>query len=283
MAYEKFVDETLEYDLCSYSGSKLFFRGPKRDLRNDYIAFLGGTETFGKFLAHPFPELVEQALGVPCVNLGWSNAGVDVFLNDPGLLDVAQRSRAVVLQMPCAHNMSNRYYSVHPRRNDRFLGPSQLMRRMFPEVDFTEFHFTRHLMSHLQHVAPDRFATLRRELQTIWVSRMRVLIKKIDQQVMLLWFSRRRPGEECDAPDLALAPAFVTRRMIESIQNPRAKCLEVRASPRAQQAGLTGMVFAPIEENAASELLGPEAHEEAAEALVRALKPLVGKQKGPSN
>lgn len=282
MAYEKFVDETLEYDLCSYTGSKLFFRGPKRDLNEDYIAFLGGTETFGKFLTDPFPALVEQVLQIPCVNLGWSNAGVDVFLNDPGVLQIARRARAVVLQLPCAQNMSNRFYSVHPRRNDRFLGPSQLMRRMFPEVDFTEFHFTRHLLTHLQHVAPDRFATLRRELQTIWVSRMRLLIKKIDRQVLLLWFSKRRPGEESGAPDLALDPAFITRQMIQSIRSSMAECLEVCASSGAQEAGLTGMVYSPVEENAASELLGPKAHEEAALALNHALKALVQKQKGPS-
>ncbi|WP_343038610.1 DUF6473 family protein [Roseovarius faecimaris] len=46
MAYEKFVGDTLEYDLCSYEGSKLFFRGPRRDLKKPYIAFLGGDGYF---------------------------------------------------------------------------------------------------------------------------------------------------------------------------------------------------------------------------------------------
>ena len=36
---------------------------------------------------------------------------------------------------------------------------------MFREVDFTEFHFTRHMLQTLQAVAPDRFALVAEELQ----------------------------------------------------------------------------------------------------------------------
>ncbi|WP_425500872.1 DUF6473 family protein [Roseovarius faecimaris] len=216
------------------------------------------------------------------MNFGWSNAGADVFLNDPAVLRGAQRASAVVLQLPSAQNMSNRFYTVHPRRNDRFVGPSELMRNVFPEVDFTEFHFTRHLLSHLQRIAPDRFATLRRELQTMWVARMRLLLRKIDREVLLLWFSKRRPGEDSNAPDLALDPAFVTQQMVDSIRSPMAQCVEVRASQSARDAGLEGMIFAPVEESAASELLGPLAHEEAAVALVQVLGPLLSNEKGPA-
>ena len=118
-----------------------------------------------------------------CVNFGWTNAGVDVFLHDTGVLQAAQGARAtVVFQLPCAQNMSNRFYSVHPRRNDRFVAPLALMRQVFPEVDFSEFHFTRHMLRHLQRRAPDRFAVLRKELQTIWISRVRLLLSRIERR-----------------------------------------------------------------------------------------------------
>ena len=57
MAYEKLGGVSLNYDPCTYPDSKLMFRGPQRDLTSDYIAFLGGTETYGKFIAEPFPYL----------------------------------------------------------------------------------------------------------------------------------------------------------------------------------------------------------------------------------
>ncbi len=34
-----------------------------------------------------------------------------------------------------AQNLSNRFYAVHPRRNDRFLRASTLMKTIFREVD----------------------------------------------------------------------------------------------------------------------------------------------------
>ena len=36
---------------------KLLFRGPKRDLDQPFVAFLGGTNTYGKFIERPFPDL----------------------------------------------------------------------------------------------------------------------------------------------------------------------------------------------------------------------------------
>ena len=272
MAYEKLTGIALDYERCCYPNSKLMFRGPKRQLDGGYVAFLGGTETFGKFIEHPFADLVETAIGTRCVNFGWPNAGVDVFLNDEGVLQAAQNARSVVLQLPCAQNMSNRFYTVHPRRNDRFVEPLPLMREVFPAVDFSEFNFTRHLLSHLQRRAPDSFAMLRRELQTIWVARMRLLLRKLDRDVVLLWFSRRGPGQSTECLDIAMDPALVTRRMVNAINGPGAQLVEVCASSAAQAAGTAGMVYSSVEESAASELLGPIAHSEAAAALFPVLE-----------
>ena len=81
---------------------------------------------------------------------GICSAGVDVFCADETVLSACNDARAVVFQVMGAHNLSNRYYTVHPRRNDRFLKASALMRNQFPEIDFTEFHFTRHLLTALR-------------------------------------------------------------------------------------------------------------------------------------
>ncbi len=275
MVYEKLGDSSLNYDPCEYPGSKLLFRGPKRALDEDYVAFLGGTDTYGKFIADPFVNQIEQKLGMACVNFGWANAGVDVFLHDAGVLQAAQSARAVVFQVPCAQNMSNRFYSVHPRRNDRFVAPMALMREVFPEVDFSEFHFTRHMLQHLQSRAPDRFSMLRKELQTAWVSRMRLLLSKIENDVVLFWFSKRRPSQDNDSPDVSLDPALVTRPMIEAVCSHGVEVVEVFESPKAVASGTNGMVYSRVEQAAASELLGPISHAEAAQALTPVLQKLI--------
>lgn len=275
MAYEKIVDLSLDYMPCRYAGSKLLFRGPRRSLKGNYAAFLGGTDTYGKFIRQPFPALVEKEAGLRCVNFGWPNAGVDVFLNDPGVQDAARKARAVVLQLPCAQNMTNRFYSVHPRRNDRFLEASPVMRAIFQEVDFTEFHFTRHMISRLQQVAPERFHVVREELQSAWVARMRLLLQRLGNHVVLLWFSARRPGENDDSPDLAVDPAFVSRPMVEAVRGHAVRLVEVYVSPHAQGSGTDGMVFSQFEAGAAAELLNLKAHDQASGALVPVIRDIL--------
>jgi hypothetical protein len=60
-----------------------------------------------------------------------------------------------------AQNLSNRLYTVHPRRNDRFLRASGILRTIYRDVDFTEFHFTRHMLDHLRCLSEDRFDIVR--------------------------------------------------------------------------------------------------------------------------
>ena len=72
-----------ELEQCRYDGSRLLLRGPRRNLDSDFVACLGGTETFARFIAMPYPDLLEEALGLTCVNFGWPNAGIDVFRGDP--------------------------------------------------------------------------------------------------------------------------------------------------------------------------------------------------------
>lgn len=243
------------------------FRGPRRQLYGDYAAFLGASETYGKFIAHPFPELIEVQTGLKCVNFGWPNAGVDAFLNDPGILQAASGACIKIVQIPCAQNMSNRYYSVHPRRNDRFLEASGALRDLYDEVDFTDFHFTRHMLGHLAETSPGRFTYIREELQAIWISRMMMLLERIAGPVILLWFSSRRPDEANNSLNVSDDPVFVTRNMIEAIRPVVSGIAEVTASAAALSQGTNGMVFSDIEARAASEMLGPAAHQEVAEIL----------------
>ncbi len=274
MTYDVIGAGALNYTPCRYGNSRVLFRGPQRRLDAPFVAFLGGTETYGKFIKAPFPALVESSIGVNCVNFGVANAGVDVFLNEEAMLDAARGSTANVLQIVGAQNISNRFYAVHPRRNDRFVKASGLLTSIYPEVDFSEFHFTRHMLGTLYRTSPERFAVVRGELQTAWMARMQLLLKKIGRDTLLLWFSDHAPLEEWDqevCPDVCSDPLFVTREMIDDLRVDFSGYVEVTASHPALKAGTQGMVFSELEAPAARKLLGPRAHEEAAKAISDAL------------
>jgi len=258
-------------DRCRYDGSGLMFRGPRKALDGAFIACLGGTETFGKFIASPFPDLLEEHTGITCVNFGWPNAGVDVLAGDGALLDCAARARLTVLQVPCAVNMSNMYYRVHPRRNDRFVQASGALRALYPDVDFTEFSFTRHMLGRLQDLSEARFAYIRRELSELWVSGMRRILGRIGGPVVLLWFATRAPERDDDRPDIAADPALVSRDMLEALRGRVAAIVELKLDDTARGTGRVarGARAAP---RAARELLGPAAHRATADALAPVAK-----------
>ena len=273
MSFEALSPGGLEYSPCRYGNSKVLFRGPRRSLERPFISFFGGTTTYGKFIGTPFPDLVEEAIGVPCINFGCVNGSVDVIANDPFLRDISSKARATVLQVTSPRNMSNRFYRVHPRRNDRFVEPSPLLRAIFRDVDFAEFNFTNHMLKRLEAVSADRFRPVVEELRAAWIARMRLVLSQIQGKSVLLWASDQSP--ENTGGDIDADPAFVTRAMLEEVIPFASSYVEVVASQHAIEAGTEGMVYTEYEAPAARMMLGPQMHKDIANALSDALKELL--------
>ncbi|MDP3959573.1 MAG: DUF6473 family protein [Pseudorhodobacter sp.] len=236
---------------------------------------MGGTETYGKFVPVPYPVLVEEATGVRMVNLGCVNAGLDVYVNDPAVLEIAAGAQATVVQIVGAQNLSNRFYAVHPRRNDRFLGASALLRELYPEVDFTEFHFTRHLLQSLHADSPERFKAVAAELRAAWVARMVGLLDHIPGKTVLMWLANHAPQPPSWQPDLLADPLLIDADMIAAARAHASDYLEVVSSAGARAGRLAGLAFAPLEQPAALEVPGPAVHREVARALAVVLQRLV--------
>ncbi|MDJ0629744.1 MAG: DUF6473 family protein [Rhodobacter sp.] len=274
MTFAKLGQPALDYFPCRYGRSKLLFRGPRRRLRGDYVTFLGGIETYGRFIPAPFPVLVEHETGVRSVNLGCVNAGVDAYLNDRSLLEICAHSKAAVIQLIGAQNMSNRFYAVHPRRNDRFLRASRQLTKIYDDVDFTEFNFTRHMLTSLAKKSPDRFAIVKRELKDAWVARMRLLMDQIGSKVILLWLADHRPGEDGTGPMPDKDPLFIDRTMIDAVADGAADVVEVVAEPEERRSGLDEMIYGPMDLPAAEEMLGPAVHRRVADRLAPVLRSL---------
>ncbi|GGB07173.1 DUF6473 family protein [Allosediminivita pacifica] len=264
--------DCLDYSPCGYEGSRLQFRGPCRDLQRDHVICIGSTETYGRFISAPWPDLLDRELGLDCVNLGVVNAGIDSFLHDPGLSQILAGAKAVVIQAMGAHNLSNRYYSVHPRRNDRFLSASPTLALLYPEVDFTEFHFTRHMLSRLHAICEKRSAAVFRELKSAWIARMTALCALIPGPVLLLWISDRLPPERAEEIG-DCEPLLVTREMLEALRPHLAGQVEI-AAPRGVFSG-TDQPLPGFSAPAAAVLPGPAAHERAAAELLPLLRDLL--------
>jgi hypothetical protein len=272
MAYAFPGEGALDYFPCNYGSSRLLFRGPRRSLDRPYIAFLGGTETYGKYVPDPFPDLVEDEVGFGAVNLGCVNAGPDVYLNEPMVIDVARGAEAVVVQVMGAVNLTNRYYQVHPRRNDRFIAATPLLKTLFREVDFTEFNFTRHMLNTLHATSKERFDMVAADLRKEWVARMQDLLAQMPKRTVLLWMADDAPSA---ARGLDKDPILVDEAMVAAIRPSAAAYVEAVTTAQDRQASLEGMAFAALESLAAAALPGPGVHRQVSQKLVAVLEELL--------
>jgi hypothetical protein len=257
----------LDYFPCRYGRSRLQFRGPRRDIAGDYIVALGGTETYGRFIAEPWPLLVEQSCGRVMVNLGCVNAGVDVYLEDRATLDIAAGASLRILQIPGAINLTNRFYQVHPRRNDRLITVTPELRTLYPDMDFTEFNFTRHLVHTLALQGHERFAIVAMELASVWRQKMVRLLSEIGGPTILLWLAEAPPPQPSDRLRLSQGmPPLVDQMMLGAIA-PLANAY-IQVVPRRWGGSLEGKCFAPLETPAALAVPGTRTHEQIAEEVL---------------
>jgi len=267
MAYERLGEGALNYYQCQYGASKLVFRGPKKKLSNRFVATIGGTETYGKFVELPYPAMLEDLLDLPVANFGCVNAGIDAYLGDQTILENCKKASATILQVGGVQHLSNRFYSVHARRNDRFIKASPLLTSIYPGLDLTDVHFTGHLLTVLQRTSPLDFQVICQDLKETWVARMQALIDCIDSPVVLLWMADHAPGENPEERPLGHDPMFVERWMLDELQPDVAAYVEINASRQEIAAGFERMIFGPLEAPAAEEMLGPIVHEVAARKL----------------
>lgn len=264
----------LDYFPCQYDGSRLLFRGPARSLDRPFVAVLGATESYGKYVERPYSDLVQDRLGLSVVNLACVNAGVDVYLSEEPVTRIAARAEVAVVQVMGAQNISNRYYAVHPRRNDRFLGATPLLRSIYGNVDFTEFAFTRHMLGVLHASSAERFAIVAAELRQAWLSRMRLLINRLPPQRVLLWMADRPPAQ---GPTLNLSqdPLLVDARMVDELRPQFTAYVEVTPSAEARAEGDAGHLCGEMERLAARSLPGQRFHREVADRLAGVLERMI--------
>lgn len=191
MAYGIAIEEAGEVELYRFGRSKQIFRGPKPDLRDPYISFIGGSEMFGKFVLAPFPQLVGRSVGQTCVNLGTPGAGPGFFLKDPVILETCSRSATCIVQVMAAEPLSNRMYSVFPRRNMRLRKVSNVLKSLYPQLDFSQFRFVSAMIRALKSEDTEAYKVVMAEQRSAWLARMLELLEDIETTTILLWIKPR--------------------------------------------------------------------------------------------
>lgn len=266
MTYEQNGAGALDYLTCGYGQDRLRFRGPERSLERPYGAFIGGTETYGKFVARPFPALVDDLTGVTSVNLGVINAGIETLRADPTVLQIARGAEFVVLQVLGPQFASNSFYSVHPRRNDRFIRARPALEQLYPQMDFTEFHFVGHLLRALRRASPRGYEKVVLDCRKVWLTSVIGMIRRIGRPTVVLWLPKTAARTGDPAPD-----PFLNDRLLDPVRKRSAGLVKVLPDAQSLAMGTAGMVFGGMEAFAAADLPNPQMHQSIATQLHRSL------------
>lgn len=276
MSYAPMRDGGPDYQPCHYGTNKPVFRGPEREVTANAIVTLGGTETFGKFIDIPWPERLELQAGKPVVNLGSVNAGLDLYLCAPHLLTKASAGAVTIIQFCGAAALTNRYYAVHPLRNDRFIEASASLQAIYRNVDFSDFHFIRHMLGKLAEIDAKRFEMLVTELQRLWVNRMQQLVKRVDGPVIGLWLADAAAPETVPKDGLGPDPLFVTAPMLDAVSAGFDAIVEVTPGAEAKTPDGAGRVFNQMDRMAAAQVYPARVHQDVADAVEQTLGKIDG-------
>ena len=273
MAEPRIDDQLLDYKLYRFGQLQQVFRGPAPRLGRHYLAFLGGSGTFGRYADRPYAAIVGQEAGHRFANFGAEGAGPGFFLSDPEVMSAASNALLSVVQVMPACAVSNRMFSVRPRRNARLHAASDLLTGLYPEVDFERFSYVRGMLRHLAGIDDNRFSLVVNEMRNAWIARTHTLLASIQTWTLLFWFSQRQPEEQReDTTDGWHDPNFVDRAMIDSvtdIADGYVECVTSAGLPQDLRVDGEAVLFrptgTPIDQN--RELPSPDMHAAAAAAL----------------
>lgn len=110
--YSKRDHEIVDYDFYGFDAlPSVGFRGPPfaPDVlaSGAYCTAIGAAQTLGVYASKPYPALIAERLGLPCLNLSTGGATAAFFASQTALIDLANRGRFVILQVMTARAEGN--------------------------------------------------------------------------------------------------------------------------------------------------------------------------------
>jgi LPS sulfotransferase NodH len=171
------------YQLPTLGGKE--FRGPPVNTSAPYLAFIGASQTFGRFVPRPFPCILGTRLGIPVLNLAVGGAGPRHYLAH-NYLELINGAEAVVIQVMSGRAASNSLFD-----NSESGGIIGHVRGEPFAVRADEF-YSRFEQSYSR----PRFEEIINETRNDYMSSFIQLLRKIVVPKILFWFSRRHPQYE---------------------------------------------------------------------------------------
>lgn len=296
--------DVVDYQMSCLPDTQLYFRGPLTDeaTTSPAIVCLGAAQTFGCFTDAPFPSILQSALHVPVLNLGYGGAGPAFYARHPEVIEYANRAQLVVLQVMSGRSESNSRYASG--------GLEYLVRRSDGErlsaVDaYHEMLFGRHpsktvsarvMRRALQPLRRARTGRVVEETRHNWQQSYHALFDAIKVPTVLLWFSRRAPdyveGYGSVSQLFADYPQLVRREMVEQIARRASHYVECTTGAGLPQPLLSRFTGSPTVVDPAQDRpdLGgrvwthnnyypsPEMHQAAAAALLPGCQEILGRR-----
>ena len=190
MSYVTMDARPVDFILCQYGNSKNLFRGPKKSCKHSYVVRLGGADTFGGKVPDPFSAMLEREMSMPILNLGAQHSGAGFYTEDDAVHEIIENAQVVFMEAPSVVNQSNSFYRVHPRRNDRFVTALDPLYDLFPEADFVECHFTKHLITKLITIDAAQADIVFRTLQDKWVRNLTIMRARWRAKTVVHWYKK---------------------------------------------------------------------------------------------
>lgn len=299
--------QTRDIDLVDYqefqiAGCEARFRGPGFDplaaREGSFFTCLGAAQTYGCFYDRPFPTLLSEKIGLRALNLAIGGVGPGFYVENPCLVEAMNRGAFVILQAMSARHCSNGRLEANGYVEfvfDRATGDS---------LDSTTA-WTRLLERDV-----DLIPQLVSETRQSWIEGNRELIGMLTVPVIFFWFGQRdedevsdlaelRRREEAAGPDadpsalvrflLGEFPQLVdgaSAKAVRDLCDAAARCVSTRGmgapllnrhsgqpiDPREYEH--LGLEFFPLRNGRNDYYPSVEMHEDAARALLPAIKSL---------
>ncbi|MFK7943048.1 MAG: DUF6473 family protein [Paracoccaceae bacterium] len=268
-------DPLFDYKTYRFGRSRQVFRGPQPTLKGKYLACIGSSYTFGRYVDIPYLDHLAREFDLQAANFGTDGAGPGFFLGDPEVKKAASNAKLCIVQAMSAAAISNRMYTVRPRRNSRLHEVSDLLMGIFPDVDFDRFAFTKPMLRYLRELDESRFRLVANEMKNAWIGRTQTLLSTLECPTILFWFSQRGPDDLLSDPSDPTGmhyPHYVDSAMLDSVKHAAdgyVECVTADGLPQDLRVDGRTVLYkpsgVPIDEN--REFPSPEMHANAALAL----------------
>lgn len=264
------------------------FRGPPLDAdvlaSGEYATVIGAAQTLGVYAPAPYPALLAGRTGLPMLNLSTGGATAGFFAGQPGLIELANRGKFLVLQVMTARAEAN--------SRGEPVGLNFMRDRVTGEVEMTEAFWLR-LLKHERAIVPG----LIEETRQSWCDSYTRLLAQVRVPVILFHFSTKPADEQVNFAATTRDefygsfPQFVDMPSIEHVAPQCARYVECRSGrglPHPLVSRFTGLPvsvdFAAIHGSMAEEVHAtnsyypsPEMNQDAADALAPVVMAMTGR------